>query len=177
MLKLFMPLLCPVDKLKDNNEIVLCDSELSKQAHIELFHYKETVYITSGYGEDYFRTMVETINECNSDRIKNISKIHITSNWLNLLKVALWKAERPTINNVIALLKSIGIGDNELLPFRQSEIDDIFPWLYYGKRFDMLRKICHSAKRQMEGHLDNRFIRVDCHLISEDSKRIVASSL
>jgi len=172
-----MPLLCPIENLKDNSEIVLCDSALSKQAHIELFHYKENAYITLKEPEDYFKTIADTINLCNSETGKCISKIHIAANWLNLLKVSLWQTEKPSINNVISLLKNIGIGDHELQPFRKSEIDDILPWLYYGKRFDMLRKICYTAKRQIEGHFKDHFIRVDCHLISEDAKRIVASSL
>lgn len=172
-----MPLLCPIENLKDNSEIVLCDSALSKQAHMDLFHYNEDVYITVKDSEDYFLTIADAVNICNSDIGACISRMHVVVNWLNLLKVSFWQAERLSINNVILLLKNIGIGNHELQPFKKSDINDIFPWLYYGKRFDVMRKICHTAKRQIEGRFKEHFTKVDCHLIAEDAKRIVASSL
>jgi len=54
---------------------------------------------------------------------------------------------------------------------------NLFPWLYYGKRFDVLRKICFAAKTNAERHVRNREMRVHCHLSSADTNRIVASSL
>ena len=75
------------------------------------------------------------------------------------------------------LLRNTGISREELLPFRDSDISDLFPWLYYGKRFDILRKICVAAKTNAERHIKNRDTRVHCHLSSVDTNRIVASSL
>ena len=105
------------------------------------------------------------------------SRIHIVLEWENILRVSSWKPARPDAGDAFILLKNSGVSTQELQPFKTADINDLFPWLYYGKRLDVLRKICHAAKRQMEGHLKNHTIRVDGHLIADDTKRIVASSL
>jgi len=52
-----------------------------------------------------------------------------------------------------------------------SDINDIFPWLYYGKMFDILRRLCHIAKRKVEDNFKKYFIVVECHIIAEDTKK------
>lgn len=177
MLKLFMPLLCPIDNLKDNHELIVCDSEVAKQAHKELFRYNDNVYVTINESENIFDIISNIVNSCNSESQTCPSKIHIVLNWTNLLQVSLWQAKKPTTGDAFTVLKNAGVGSHELQPFKTSDINDIFPWLYYGKRFDILRKLCHKAKKQMEGHLKDHSIRVDCHLIAEDTRKVVASSL
>ncbi|BCB97339.1 hypothetical protein JZK55_22610 [Dissulfurispira thermophila] len=172
-----MSLLCLIDNLNENHEIIICDSAVAKHAHKELFRYKDNAYVTVDNTENVFDAISNTVNLCNAESNSCPSKIHLVLNWLNLLKVSLWRAEKPTQGDIFTLLKNIGVGSHELQPFRTSDLNDIFPWLYYGKRFDILRKLCHKAKKQMETHLKNHSIRVDCHLIAEDTKRIVASSL
>jgi hypothetical protein len=177
MVKLFMPLLCPIDNLNENHEIILCDSIVAKQAHKELFRYKDDVYVTVDNTENVFDAISNTVNSCNAESNSCPSKIHLVLNWLNLLKVSLWQAKKPTTGDAFTVLKNAGVGSHELQPFKTSDLNDIFPWLYYGKRFDILRKLCHKAKKQTEAHLKNHSIRVDCHLIAEDTKKVVASSL
>lgn len=172
-----MPLLCPIDNLKDNNELIICDSAMAKQAHKELFRYSDDVYVTIDESENIFDVISGIVDFCNAESQSCPSKIHIVLNWINFLQVSLWQAKKPTAGDAFTVLKNAGVGSNELQPFKTSDIDDIFPWLYYGKRFDILRKLCHKAKKQTEGHLKNHSIRVDCHLIAEDTKRVVASSL
>lgn len=177
MVKLFMPLLCPIDNLKENHEIIICDSVVAKQAHKELFRYSDDVYVTINESENIFDVISSIINSCNAGSQSCPSRIHLVLNWLNLLRVSMWQAKKPATWDAFTMLKNAGVGSNELQPFKTADIDDIFPWLYYGKRFDILRKLCHKAKKQTEAHLKNHSVRIDCHLIAEDTKRVVASSL
>ncbi|MBI5212853.1 MAG: hypothetical protein HY957_05705 [Nitrospirae bacterium] len=170
-----MSVLCPIDNLKDNNKLIICDSALAKQAHKELFRYGDDVYVTGDAGA-IFGAVSGVVESCNSGATRT-AKIHLVLNWQNLLQVSLWRPKKPETGDVFTLLKNTGIGSKEIQPFKASDINDMFPWLYYGKRFDILRKLCHRAKKQMEDHLKNHSIRVDCHLIAEDTKKIVASSL
>lgn len=177
MVKLFMPLLCPIDNLMENHEIIICDTVVAKQAHKELFRYSDDAYVTGDGAQKIFHIISNTVNSCNGESNSCPSKIHLVLSWLNLLQVSLWQAKKPTTGDVFTVIKNVGVSSHELQPFKTSDINDIFPWLYYGKRFDMLRKLCHKAKKQMECNLKNHSIRVDCHLVADDTKRIVASSL
>jgi hypothetical protein len=172
-----MPFLCPIDNLKENHEVIICDSVVAKQAHKELFHYRDDVYVTVDGAENIFGVISNTVNSCNAEQQSCPSKIHLALNWLNLMQVSLWQAKKPTTGDAFTVLKNAGVDSHELQPFKTADISDIFPWLYYGKRFDILRKLCHKAKKQMEAHLKDHSIRVDCHLIAEDTKKVVASSL
>ncbi len=172
-----MPLLCPIDNLKENHEIIICDSAVAKQAHKELFHYSDDVYVTADKTENIFDSIVNIVNSYNAESSSCPSKIHLVLNWSNLLQVSLWQTKKPTAGDAFTVLKSAGVSSQELQPFKASDVNDMFPCFYYGKRFDILRKVCHKAKKQIEGRLKNHAIRVDCHLIAEDTERIVASSL
>lgn len=173
----FMPLLSPLDNLKNNHEVVICDSELSRQAHKELFHFKDDVYIIADNESGVFDAVVNIATTCNSAEEACLSRIHLVLGWENILKISAWKAAKPAPGDAFLVLKNAGVSSQELQPFKTADINDMFPWLYYGKRFDVLRKVCHAAKRQLEGHLKSHSIRVDSHLIADDTKRIVASSL
>ncbi len=172
-----MPLLCPIDNLKDSHEVVVCDTEFSRQAHKELFRFSDEVYITADDSAKVFAALESIVNSCNSESSVSPSKIHVVIVWENLIKISLWKSAKPTVGDAFTILKNTGISSQELQPFKTADINDLFPWLYYGKRFDILRKICHATKKQVESRLKNHTIRVDSHLIAEDTKRIVASSL
>lgn len=172
-----MPMLFPIETIKDNAEFIICDSEMARQAHKELFRFSDKAYLITAGKANTFDYVTGIINTCNSAASVYLRKIHIVLNWPNLLQVSLWQASRPIIGDVFTLLKNNGLGPQELQPFKASDINDIFPWLYYGKRFDVLRKVCRVAKRKIESNFKNQIIRVDCHIISEDTKKIVASSL
>jgi hypothetical protein len=118
--------------------------------------------------------MVDTFN---ADVSTGPSRIHIVMGWENILRVSSWKSERPAAGDAFLVLKNSGVSPHDLQPFKAADINDLFPWLYYGKRFDVLRKICHAAKKQIENHLKNHAIRVDGHLIADNSRLIIASSL
>ena len=105
------------------------------------------------------------------------AKIHLVMGWPNILQISLWKTAKPAVGDIFTLLRNEGISSEELKPFKASDINDIFPWLYYGKRFDILRRLCHIARRKVEDNFKKYSIAVECHIIAEDTKKIVASTL
>jgi hypothetical protein len=109
--------------------------------------------------------------------LENVSKLHISAGWEAMLEAALWTSGRPPVHEVLTLLKKAGIGDDEIAPFMKSEVSDLFPWLYYSKRLDVLRRVCNTAKTRIDSKLDRKKLLVYCHLSMDDAGRIVASNL
>ena len=160
--------------MSDNNksdvfrEIVIFQDEISKASHKALFSLDDVCYTQSS------RNILDTILEVSQ---AGLTKLHISAGWENILKIAVWTCDRPLIHEVLALMKKTGLKEEELSPFKHSDISDIFPWLYYGNRFDILRKICNAAKSRIESRIDSRKVMVYCHLAAEGTNKIVASSL
>ncbi len=149
-------------------EIVICEGEAAAKAHRQLFTLNETSYrMADG---DILRALSSSVTE-------DLTKLHIAAGWEPMLQVALWTSRRPLLIDVLGLLKKTGVTETELLPFRGADINDIFPWLYYGKRFETLRKIANRAKTKAESALERKKLLVYCHLVAEDTGQIVASSL
>ena len=158
-----------------NAELVICDSETASQAHKELLRSGDIQYIISDKAASLLDHLSHIINTyCLSSPLR---KIHLVMGWPNILHISLFKASKPSVGDVFTLLRNEGISSEELQPFKASDINDIFPWLYYGKRFDILRRLCHIAKRKVENNFRKYSIAVECHIIAEDIKKIVASSL
>lgn len=174
MLKLRMSVL-PSPKNLKNTEIVICDSETASQAHRELFRSSDIQYIISDKAVSILDSLSRIINTyCLSSPLR---KIHLVMDWANILQVSLWQTAKPAVGDIFTLLRNEGISSEELQLFKTSDLNDLFPWLYYGKRFDILRRLCHIAKRKVEDNFKKYFIIVECHIIAEDTKKIVASSL
>lgn len=149
-----------------STEIVICDGNISLVAHRELFKFDKEKYV-----------LCDTPPvKCLKEAIGSVSNVHLSFLWKSLLGVALWK---DTVSNgeVMLLLKETGLDDTELNPFRQGSVNDIFPVLYYGKHFDVLRKVCSYAKKVSQDKLGQLSIQVNCHMVSEETGKIVASSL
>jgi len=157
---------------KDKNdvfrEIVIFQDEISRKAHKVLFSLDDACY------KRCCKNIVDTVLEAAQS---GLSKLHIIAGWENILKLAVWTCDRPLIHEVISLIKKTGVKEEELKPFKNSDINDLFPWLYYSNRFDILRKICSAAKTKIESKIDSRKVLVYCHLISYETEKIVASSL
>lgn len=147
-------------------DIVLTSGERAKKAHKDLYHFSDDVYLDAG------DNLLQSVEKLSGDFIR----LHIATTWKGILNLALWKPE-PTMGDVFILLKNTGIGPDELLPFKDADLNDIFPWLYYGKRFDILKKICSIAKTNSERHIADKDARVHCHIVSEEASLIVASTL
>jgi len=157
---------------KDKNnlfrEIVIFQDEISRKSHKALFSLDDACYKQS------CANIVESVLEAAQ---AGLSKLHISAGWENILKIAVWTCDSPLIHDVISLVKKCGVKEEELMPFKHSDINDIFPWLYYSNRTDILRKICSAAKAKIESRIDSRKVLVYCHLVSGETEKIIASSL
>ncbi len=154
------------DSMPCRTELVLASDETARLAHKELYHLHDDLYRIV---EDDLLGVIAALEG-------EMKRLHMSLNWDDILKLATWRAS-PSMGDVFFLLKNAGIGAEELLPFRNSDVTDLFPWLYYGKRLDVLRKVCRVAKANAEKRIKNRDTRVYCHLSLVDTNRIVASSL
>ncbi len=158
-------------------EVVICDSGAAMQAHRELFRFSQNVYVpVHEAGADAFSVLEKLVESCNASP-SYPSRIHVAAGWENILKVAVWKTGLCSVRDAFIVLKNAGVMDSELKPFASSQVGDIYPYLYYGKRLDVLKRICMMARRQIETHVKKGGVRADCHIIMEDAPRIIASSL
>ncbi len=149
-------------------EVVLYQGEAAKKSHQQLFSLHNSCYLPAG------ESIVQSILSLD---LQDVSKLHISAGWEAIIEVALWTLGRPMMSDVIFLLKRAGVSDDETAPFKSAEVGDIFPWLYYGNRFDVLRRICNTAKTRIDSKLERKKLLVYCHLSMEGSERIVASNL
>lgn len=144
--------------------IVIAENEQSKKAHQELFHWTDEHYrVVEGLP-------LETITSLNG----SVERIHITGTWQYLLKLGLW-SEKISPADMGLLLKRLGMPEEELKPFLHAPLDDLFYTLYYGKRFEVLRRLCHHIRRSLQQRFGG--LIVDCHMVVPDRPQIVASSL
>lgn len=149
-------------------EVVLIHDERARKAHQELFSFDESRYVLStGSMVASFQALAD----------QGISRIHIAADWEHILMIAFWTDAKPGIFDVLSLLRKSGARETELHPFKSSDINDLFPWLYYGKKFDILRRVCSAAKQRAEAGSRGGQVHVICHLVADDTCRIAASSL
>jgi len=151
----------------DLSEIVLYRGDVAKESHKNLFALDDRCYFSTGE---------KIVSSVSAVCRENLRKLHIACGWETILKVALW-TENLALHDVLSFVKKCGLTDEEVSLFKRSEIDDIFPWLYYGKRIDVLRRICNLAKAKAESKAGGKQLRVFCHLVSAETEKIVASSL
>ena len=154
--------------INDVREVVLSPNELSAKAHKELYSFEDSRYIMSG--ADLLASILSAAE-------KGADRLHIATDWENLLRIALWSSAKPPLFDVISLLKKSGAAEAELQPFMKSEIRDLLPWLYYSRKFDILRRICNAARTKAEAKVGRKGLHIYCHLVSDESQRIIASSL
>lgn len=172
------------EKIVNLTEAVICDSEAAMLAHKDLFRFSQNAYLpayetndtSAGNSCNAFPAVTKLVDICNIAP-SCPSRIHLAAGWENILKVAAWKAQLASVRDALIFLKNAGIAELDLTPFASSPVSDLFPYLYYGKRLDVIKKICMIARKQIESHLKKSGVRADCHMIAEDAPRIFASSL
>ncbi len=161
-----MSLVCEITE-SGKHEIVVSEDELSKEAHQSLFRFKDEHYLLcDGDGFESLRGALS----------RGAIKVHLSGSWTWILSFAVGKRELKR-GDVFYLLKSCGVSEEELMPFREADVEDIFHFLYYGKRFEVLRKVCHRAKNMTEQMLGKQGVSIHCHIVSSITTQIVASSL
>lgn len=145
-------------------EIALCQNRITQRVHKELFCLSDDSYIVS---EDIRKKLLEV-------ELYESKKVHLCLNWLGLLKIILWTDE-PSKGLIKNILLRAGMEEKELKDIEDTDPMNIFYWLYYGKRFKVLRKLCLMAKELAEDRVRPHLF--ECHLIAEEIPRIVASTL
>lgn len=145
-------------------EIALCQNKVIKRAHKELFNLPDDSYIVSS----------DIIKEILKIRRLETSKVHLCLNWSGLFNVILW-SERLSSSLIKNILVKTGLEEKEFKYATDTDPLTLFHWLYYGKRFKVLRKLCVLARDMAQDKV--RAVRFECHLIAEEIPTIVASTL
>ena len=153
------------DNIRTSIEIVIYLGEAARISHGALFPLAD---------ESYVEATENIVGAIMSAADQSPDRLHIAAGWKAIVAVALWTSEEPAMYAVMNLLRKSGLTDEDLGPFLKSDIDDLFPWLYYNRRFDILRRICRAAKAKAEANTGRKF---SCHLVCDEEVKIVASSL
>ncbi|HEB74838.1 MAG TPA: hypothetical protein ENJ04_00610 [Nitrospirae bacterium] len=154
---------------RGRHEVVISENAAAKEAHKALFRFDDDAYRVSP--ESLFDSLRRSVAD-------GALRIHVSGGWEWMLRLALWKDGRPSRGEVFFLLKGLGLGDDDLRPFSSSDCNDIFHCLYYGQRFDVLRRLCGKASEVSQARAAaDAGVRISCHLVAEDAGLIVASSL
>lgn len=164
------------ENISDLTEVIICDSESALQAHKELFRYSQHSYISSDDTGNAFPLVTALVDTCNA-AVSCPTRIHLALGWENMLRVAAWMSDFKSVKDAFIVLKTAGIAEAALTPFAASPVSDLFPFLYYSKQLDVMKKICVIARKQIESRVKKSPVRVDCHIITADSPQVVASSL
>ncbi|KAF0182362.1 MAG: hypothetical protein FD164_1201 [Nitrospirae bacterium] len=163
--------------VKSHREVAVCSGADAALLHQDLYRLADGAYIALTEGTSSFPELAALIQECEDDRNCREFRLHVTVGWEALLHLAAGKNSLRWPDIFLAL-KDAGVKPEEMHPFRDAPVVDIFPWLYYAKRFDVLRKLCLSVKRKLDMRFAARDIRTVCHLIGDfGGGKIVASSL
>jgi|Deesub1362B_J571_1020462.scaffolds.fasta_scaffold00175_32 hypothetical protein len=149
-------------------EIVLTEDHICGEIHRLLFKLPKERYQT--VGEGIHRAIFHHADN-------NTDRIHLVGGWEWMLHIALWKKDIPSEAEVFYFLRNLGLEEDFFIPFRGTGIEPIFHSLYYGKRLDILRRVCHYAKKKAEESVKRNIIRFDCHMVAKDTGQIIASSL
>ena len=164
------------ENISELTEAVIFDSGSALQAHKDLFHFNEQCYISADSDENVFPLVAGLVDACNESEACP-SRIHLAAGWENMLRVAAWQSNLNSVKDAFILMKNAGMPETALSPFTDSPVSDLFPYLYYGKQLDVMKKICVTARKQIEARVKKSPVRADCHIVMKDSPHVVASSL
>jgi hypothetical protein len=164
------------ENISELTEAVVFDSKAALQAHKDLFRFNEQCYISSDNHENVFPLVAGLVDACNASE-SYPSRIHLAAGWENMLRVAAWQSDLDSVKDAFIIMKNAGMPESALSPFTDSPVGDLFPYLYYGKQLDVMKKICVMARKQIEARVRKSPVRADCHIIMKDSPHVVASSL
>lgn len=146
------------------HEIVFASNELTKDIHRELFRFPEECYILINHN------LIKSI----SSYCDKVERIHLAVNWQDMIRLGTG-CEKPDKGSIFLLMKKVGLTDRELQHFNDP-MTELLSYLYFGKRFDVLRRLCTVTKKGLEKNLKG-LARFSCHLVYEDVSAIIASNL
>ncbi len=148
-------------------EIVIVEDNHCMKAHRDLFRMSE---------DCYRRQPRDTYTTVNTYCEYGPYRVHLVGTWTWLLSLAFLRDSPPDNFEVLYLLKQLGVEESLLQAFRESRIEDIYYTLYYGRRLDVLRRLCHYTRWRLQEAIKTG-TRFECHIVSYDRPQIIASSL
>lgn len=171
------------DILIRSSEVVFYDSEFGKIIHKELFKFNDEVYLDlikiEGNANRYaFNDAIKLIiNILNYSDYIHLSKfkIHFILEWKHMVRLASWCFDSKSHEKIFVFLSNSVL--NNINSTNYTDIQGIFRYLLQNSRFDIFRYICHLARRNISNLLKSESIQIICHLVSPETKTIVASSL
>ncbi len=183
-----------IDKLLQNDEVVLYDSEIGKIIHKQLFKFDNKVYIDLNLissvefvelsqtkrntnFDTFYNAIRLIINTLNSNNYSNPPNIHILLEWQHMVQLATWRFEIISGAEIYSLLSNAGLNIDNINSTKYNNIQGIFMYLLKNARFDVFRRVCHLAKKNIIEHINDKSMQVICHLASQETKTIIASSL
>jgi hypothetical protein len=147
--------------------LVLVEGEAAKKSHQELFSLPDALYrCVEGIIIDEVIALSPSVS----------GELHIAGGWETILSAAMWSGTAPAVCDVLALLKKTGMADAELSLLDDLALRDIFSLLCREESLELLRRICNVARANVES-LRSGGAKVHIHIVSDETKRIVASSL
>lgn len=157
-------------------DLVVCDGPKSVSAHRGIFNFNEKDYIVCR-PHLLPLTITDIIGRLTEGSDCTVCNLHITTGWEGLFVVLLWEASDHSVRSVYLPLREAGMTRAEIEPFVEGPVSDIFPNLYYSKRFDILRRLCSMAKKKVENRFPQMVGKIVCHLVAQYEGVIAASSL
>jgi hypothetical protein len=178
---------CPLSTPSDTANLVLCINEEAAQAHLGLFGLPEHAYATPADNQrassavSAVSWLMRRIDDLSlAGRPPDTPKavhLQVVVDGSGLAALALWSVDEPSPDELLSLLTTAGMAAGEARAITPHGRRRIFASLCHENRVDILRRLCRLVKRKIEDRTRAPGLHVDCHMLAEESKRLVASSL
>ncbi len=176
-----MTVCIPLSSQGLSGDVVVCDSHSSMLAHKGIFNFNDAAYVIHSEPVLILKLISRLIERALDDTVNDpgiaINNLHIAVHWETLFCLLLWTEEIPSVNKAYLLLQEAGMTRNDIEPFLTATLHDLFPSLYYSKRFEILRRLCTKTKRHLEQRFPIMKGKILCHLTLREDGIIAASSL
>lgn len=179
-----------------DKEIVVYDTQEGMQAHQELFRLPASVYLnltllketvvqrdlsvnsSSNLRQSFYISIIGLIGKINTLPYPDSLTIHFVLNWELMSRLATWCFDRTLERDLINLLSDIGIINiYDINSLKGATIEEVFLFFLNNYKFGVLRKVCQIARDNILGLIEIKSFQVLCHIFSNHTKTIVASSL
>ncbi|MCX8068868.1 MAG: hypothetical protein N2738_00010 [Thermodesulfovibrionales bacterium] len=162
------------DRQGIGNELVFCDSSHALLIHKGIFQLPDEKYYLCKEPSLFINDLRYFLTSINNQSQKSHIKINFVIDWDTLFRVLLWRDENISVKGAYMLLIDAGLKREDIEPFFDSSLLDLFLSIYYSNRLEILRRLCSRAKKTIENKLS---IKTECHLVPKGFDFITASSL
>lgn len=165
-------------KLNDShNEMVFCDSRHAFTIHRGVFQIPEEKYYVYSEQNSFISHIISVVSSLHNKSSTKYLKVNFVIDWDSLIRLLLWRDDNISVRSAYILFTDAGLKREDIEPFFESSLLDLFLSIYYSKRLDVLRRLCSRAKKTVEHKLSDYSIKSDCHLVPNGFDFIAASSL